>query len=552
MRQSTKLVVNSAVSFMRSVGTMALALVAMRIVYRELAGGDFGIFQSVGAATALMALLTTALTDASSRHMAHAIGEKDTERVARVFNTNLLMYGTISLVIVLGGLVLAGPVIAWLGDKIPAGRESDAEMVFRISAVTVATLALTTSFTSVANAHQKIYLVAPLEIAGSLLRLAGAFALLVSPISQLLTWTLVVLGSQLAVLLLTAGVVMRTFEVARIRPSLFRRSMVGELLSYGGWVVLSTISWQLRVQAATLMMAKLVGLVVVEAYRIAMTLGGVQNSVALTLNTAASPAVVTHHGAGQSGTVRSLVLTASKFSAYASALAAIPLVFETRTLLELWLGADAPGLDTIAPLTRVASVWLLLQSMGHGYVFAINATGKIGPFTLATVAIDASALAGSGAVLWWATAEAPPLGPEAALAARAILVHLGETPAIVVPALALLSMVAHLIMRAVYVGGKIGLAKREFLAKSLLPAGLCLGAGSLAAWGVTGLMEPGLVRVIASTAAAYAGLGLSVWTVGLSAEERGHLVRLGRGLAVKIIPGRRAASGEDQRSEAAP
>ncbi|MEO1460514.1 MAG: peptidylprolyl isomerase, partial [Pseudomonadota bacterium] len=30
--------------------------------------------------------------------------------------------------------------------------------------------------------------------------------------------------------------------------------------------------------------------------------------------------------------------------------------------------------------------------------------------------------------------------------------------------------------------------KREFLAKSLLPAGLCLGAGSLAAWGVTGLM----------------------------------------------------------------
>ncbi len=154
MRQSTRLIVNTIVTFGRVAFTLGLSLVATRFIIGSLGDVDWGLLTALGAGGLLLSLISTSLTFSAQRHMAYQIGLGDQHELRVVFNTTLGLFLVTGAVIWLVGAAVASPFLAVL--NIPVERETAAFWVFQLTLFDVVKTAWATPFRAAANARSRL------------------------------------------------------------------------------------------------------------------------------------------------------------------------------------------------------------------------------------------------------------------------------------------------------------------------------------------------------------------------------------------------------------
>ncbi len=526
MRGATKLVFNTLVLMGKTLFGIVSGLVVTRSVLAAMGADDYGLFVTIGASSGLLMVLTNALTDASSRHMSHALGSGDAEAAGRIFNTALRVYLGVASVVALGAVVLAVPIGLFL--EMPEERRLDAMIVFALTGFTLSIMTVGSPFTSAATSSQTLGVVAAADMVIAVVRLIGALLLFVLPTDPLMTWAVITIGSQLAGGLLTAVMVSRRVKFARPRRGVFDRSAVKALVGFGGWQVLGSVSWRLRMQGTQVLLNKLFGTEgpkINASYGVGAQLAGFQSALAVPVQQAVYPATIASHGAGRSAQTHDLLLATGKFTFLLTAVFSVPLLIECRSLLDLWLGAERlANLPYVVLLTQLTAGWLLLDTMTRGYIHAVNATGRLGTFTLVNLGLDAGALVLGG-----------------------LLVVFGDAPPPAVPIATLLMMALQGGFRVVYGGGRIGLPMSRFVREVLLPGLVVTGAAGAVGLATSAGMEAeavgsalrgfaqalglashattvtDVVRMAAVGAASAAVMGPLAWTLALTADERRRL-----------------------------
>lgn len=85
--------------------TMFISLYTTRLILNSLGTSDFGIFNIVGGAIAMLGFLNAAMAGATQRFMSYTEGEGDKEKQKKIFNISIILHAGISVIV---GVVLVG------------------------------------------------------------------------------------------------------------------------------------------------------------------------------------------------------------------------------------------------------------------------------------------------------------------------------------------------------------------------------------------------------------------------------------------------------------
>ena len=79
--------------------TMFISLYTTRLILNSLGTSDFGIFNIVGGAIAMLGFLNAAMAGATQRFMSYTEGEGDKEKQKKIFNISIILHAGISVIV---------------------------------------------------------------------------------------------------------------------------------------------------------------------------------------------------------------------------------------------------------------------------------------------------------------------------------------------------------------------------------------------------------------------------------------------------------------------
>lgn len=504
MRQSTLLIVNTGATYARMVATFGLGLATTALAIRALGEEDFGLYGVIFATIGMVALITDGLNASVLRHLAHAIGQQDRARLVEVLSTMLALLTVASVVMGVGCLLLAGPILSVL--TIPEGREGAAwwTLVWVVAGGVVGTIA--SPFRSLLVARQSLVIVTLSEVAESILRLAAAVAALLVASDGLLVFAAGTSVASAGVTIGLAVLCLVRYPDMRPSPAAVRRSQLRPLVGFAGWDTVAQGAWKLRVLGRQILLNTF-GTAVNAANSVAMQVATYQGNLASQLARAAQPAITAAEARGDRASVHKLVVVVSKYMVLAMIFIAVPVLMETRLLLDLWLGRYP---EHTVPLVRLTVAAMTLLWLTHGHMLALYAHGDLRAVTLRGAAIE---LAGFGAAAAWILLLDGP--PEAA-------------PITLVAATVALNM-----MQAASVGRMIDLPWQRWCRRTIVPIAMVAGAATAAGLVPRLLLEPSLLRLAAVGAASGVVAAACTWLIGMEGWEREHFARVLRAAAAR-------------------
>ncbi len=484
---------NTLMLYARMVLLLLVGLYTSRVILRTLGQDDFGVYTAVGGVVALFSVLTGSMSSAISRFMTFELGKREGADPHTVFNT------AVTIQIVLAGVIvlLSEPIgLWWLHAKmnIPPDRMGAAFWVLQLSLLTFVANLLSVPYNAAIIAHEKMDAFAYIGVLEGLLKLLTAFLVAISPIDRLVFYAALMAGVSILVRLIYGVYCRLRFEEARYCFR-FDRRYFREMFSFAGWNMIGSGSAVLRDQGGNQLLNLFFGPAVNAGWGFATQIStGVQRFVSSFI-TAINPQITKSWAAGERDTMMRLVFKGSRMSVYLLLLLALPILANTGWLTDLWLGKGLVPPHTVN-FIRLVLIYILVESVSYTMVTAMLSTGKIRSYQIVVGGIQL-------------------LNVPVAY----ILLRCGAEPEAIywtAIALALCCLAARLFM----LRGMIGLDVRSFLKKVILNELVVVIAASVLPLWMAFSMEPKLVNVLLNCLLCVISTGLSVWLLGLSADER--------------------------------
>jgi O-antigen/teichoic acid export membrane protein len=101
MHPAKRVAVNNGFLYARMAITVFISLYATRIILNALGAGDFGLFNVVGGAIAMLTFLNTAMAGATQRFMSFAQGEGNFDKQKHIFNVSIVLHFIIAVLVVI-------------------------------------------------------------------------------------------------------------------------------------------------------------------------------------------------------------------------------------------------------------------------------------------------------------------------------------------------------------------------------------------------------------------------------------------------------------------
>lgn len=107
MSTANRIIKNTGFLYAKMGITMFISLYTTRLILNSLGASDFGIFNIVGGAIAMLGFLNAAMASATQRFMSYSEGEGDKEKQKSIFNVSFILHLLISFVVGIA-LLIAG------------------------------------------------------------------------------------------------------------------------------------------------------------------------------------------------------------------------------------------------------------------------------------------------------------------------------------------------------------------------------------------------------------------------------------------------------------
>ena len=489
--ESSRIARNTVLLYVRVLLMMFIGLFTSRIVLKTLGVDDFGVYNVVGGLVTVFTLLTDSVSQAVSRFLAYTLGERNLDKLRRVFASSVVIQIALSLIIVL----LVESVGMWFMHhslNIPPDRLGAASWVLHCCLGVLVLRLLSVPYNAVIIAHEKMSAFAWISILEAVLKLGVALLLLVSGADKLKTYAVLMLAVAL-VIRMTYGAYCRSrFEESRTSPS-FDRGMLREMASFAGWNFLGTGTWILNTSGVNILSNIFFGVGVNAARGIASQVENIVKQFATNFLTALNPQIIKSYADSRKDYAFVLAGKGVKFTFLVILLFAVPLWFESDALLRLWLGQ----VPQHAPLfVRLAVIALFADLVCNSVMQLVMASGRIKRFYIITSAISITVLP---------------------------LCYLAFHSGLPAEAAYVIFTIVYLAMdgaRVVIASRQEGFPMGEFLRGTVAPLILVTVISFLVTWAVFSLMDPGIWRLVAVLAASTVSIAASSWLLALTPGER--------------------------------
>ena len=487
---------NTLVLYVRMLVLMLVGLYTSRVVLSALGENDFGIYDVVGGVVAMFTIISGSLNSAISRFITFEMGKSDPMRLNKVYSTAV----TIQLILAVVVVLIAEPVGLWFVRNkmtIDPSRIQAAIWVLHFSLASFVINLMSVPQMASITAHEKMSAYAYIGIMEGLLRLAVAVLISRSSSDRLVLYSALMMVTVLMVRAAYGIYCRRNFPECRYRW-VNDALLVKEMFTFAGWNFIGASSGVLRDQGGKILVNLFYGTAVNAARGVAMQLNGAVQGFVTNFMTAVNPQITKSYASGDHGYMYYLISKSSRMSYYLLFVLALPVLFNTGYILNIWL-EEVPAHSAL--FVQLFLIFTLSESLSNPLITAQLATGNIRNYQLVVGGLQLLNIPVSYAFL---KAGAAP-----------------EVTVIVAIAISQICFFARLVM----LKGMIGLPIGDFLKKVYMNV---LGTTALSLvipFAVQRFLPETIWGFIASVTLCVVSAGLSVLAFGLSRGERHEISR---------------------------
>lgn len=356
---------------------MFISLYTTRLILNGLGATDFGIYNIVGGAIAMLGFLNGAMAGATQRFMSYAEGEGNKEKQRFIFNISIILHTIIAFVVGIM-LVCAGFFFFRFLLKIPDERIFAAQIVYFCLIVSTIFTIMTVPYEAILNAHENMRYYSIIGIFESFLKLLVAIACTKTNNDKLVLYGILMSVIPLCSLSIMRVYCHKKYNECVISPKLyFSKPLMKEMTSFAGWNFLGSGSSLVGNYGIGIVLNHFFGALLNAALGIANQLNGFLLVFSNNMLKAVNPIITKSEGSGCREQMIIQSTTACKYSFLMLALFALPIIFETPYILSIWL-VNTPEWAVI--FTQLQLVRALIEQLTITYGVSINSEGNISSY----------------------------------------------------------------------------------------------------------------------------------------------------------------------------
>lgn len=362
---------NTMMLYIRMLLIMIVSLYTTRVVLNVLGANDYGIYNLVGGVVGLMGMVTSLLSQGTSRFITIALGKNDKEELRNTFSASMSIHFALAIFILLIGEIIGPWVIN--GLNIEPNRMEAAHFVFQLSLLSSIIGVIQIPYHAVIVAHERMKIFVYVSLWDAIAKLLVVYILLVVNIDKLKLFSF---------LYFITGIISALFYYIYCRKkfseyfplALFVDSKLYKMIvSYVGWNAIGSCAYTMNGQGITILL-NVFGTSVNAARGIANSISGVIHNFVGNFLTASKPQIMKLCAVNDYARMNSLIMNTSKYSAYLMGLIGIPLFLEMDYILEVWL-VNVP--EYTVTFARLALIQGLIQTIDYPIGTGIHAIGKM-------------------------------------------------------------------------------------------------------------------------------------------------------------------------------
>lgn len=363
---------NTMLLYMRMILMTLIGIYTSRVILQTLGVIDYGLCNAVGGVIGMFNIVTSSLSMAVGRYLTYELGRGDMKRLKLVFSTSINIQFALAIIIV----IVAGTVGCWFVNykmNIPDGRLSAANWVLFCCILSSAVSLVSVPYNSSIVSHEKMNIYAYMSILDAVLKLAIVFALYISPVDKLKTYSVLLLIVSLVMRYIYYRYSKKNFKECRY-TFVYDKQLIKDMTKFAGWSFFGNGAWVLNTQGVSILVNIFFGVTLNAARGIASQVEGIATTFVNNFMAAMNPQITKLYASGDLSNLHILVCRGAKFSFFLMVFFGIPCCLETERLLVLWLGVVPEYTILFVRLSFVASICTLL---GNTLVTAQYATGDI-------------------------------------------------------------------------------------------------------------------------------------------------------------------------------
>ena len=362
---------NTIMLYMRMLFTMFVSLFTTRVVLEALGEDDYGLYNLVGAIIGMMGILTSLLSQGTSRFITIALGRGDSSELKNTFSASVTIHIILAVIIFLVGEIIGVPMVGKL--NISPDRMDAAHFVFQLSLVSAVVGIVQSPYHASIIAHEKMNIYAYVSIWDVIAKLLIVYLLMAVDMDKLKLYS----SFYFSVSLITTSIYYiyckRKFEECREVSIRIDGKLYKEILQYTGWNAIGSIAFTMNGQGVTILL-NMFGTVVIAARGIAGSISNFVFSFVSNFQSAVRPQITKLCSVNDLQGMNNLIMRTSKFSSYLIGLIGIPLFIEMDYVLQLWL-KDVPEYTSV--FARLTLIQGLIQAIDLPIGAGIHAVGKM-------------------------------------------------------------------------------------------------------------------------------------------------------------------------------
>lgn len=354
--------------------TIFISLYTTRLILASLGASDFGIYNIVGGAIAMLGFLNSTLANATQRFMSYAEGEGHLENKKKIFNVSLVLHLIIALAT---SLLLIGVMFPLFGGmlNIPPDRILSAKIVYTCLILSTILTIINVPYDAVMNAHENMLYYSIIGIIESILKLAVALACVYTVYDKLIVYGLLMALIPLFTLSVMKLYCHKHYEECIIAPiKYWDTELIRKISSFSGWNFLTAISSLFTAQGIGLVLNHFFGTLLNAAQGVANQVNGQMSSFSANMMKALNPVIVKNAGAQNINAMNRMTIAGCKFSALLTILFAIPFMLEMNFILSIWLKEVPEWTATFCVMQLIQTI---ICQMANSAATAIYAHGRI-------------------------------------------------------------------------------------------------------------------------------------------------------------------------------
>lgn len=485
---------NTFLLYVRMLFTMAVSLYTSRVVLRVLGVEDYGLYNVVGGFVAMFSFFSGAMASATQRFLNFELGRGDSDSLHQVFCTSINIHLIISaLVLLLSETVGLWFVYTYL--NIPAYRFSAALWVYHASVLSSVVMVMSIPYNAAIIAHERMGAFAYISVLEIVLKLLIVYLLVVYDIDKLKLYAVLMLLVQVLICMIYNRYSGKHFEETHYRR-VWNGRLFREMTGFAGWSLFGNIAAVAFTQGLNVLLNMFFGPALNAARGIAVQVQNAIKGFCVNFQTALNPQITKSYAAGDTGYMYGLVYTSSKFSYYLLLLLSMPVIMETQAVLQLWLGV-VPG-HTVA-FVRLVLVISMVDSLANPLIQAASATGRIRKFQAVVGTMLISILPISYVALKFGSS------PEGVFIVQLVVFCVA------------------LFTRLWMLRSLIGLSIRAYCRRAVLPMASVTAVSAVTPLVVYMLLPPSLLRLLLVCVVTLVSVGVSVYVLGLTGNERAFI-----------------------------